>query len=135
MSHIVTIETEVRDAAAVAAACRWLGLAEPTHGTAELFSGEATGLLVQLPGWKYPVVCQTKTGQVAFDNYGGRWGEQEKLDRFLQAYAVEEAKLEASKEGHTGTEQHRLGSGPRTASSCGTWPRSVQYSFRCSFLS
>ena len=34
MSHIVTIRTEVRDPAAVAAACRRLGLPEPVHGTA-----------------------------------------------------------------------------------------------------
>ena len=44
MSHIVTIKTEVRDPAAVAAACLRLGLPEPVHGTAKLFDGEATGL-------------------------------------------------------------------------------------------
>ena len=37
MSHIVSIQTEVRDPAAVAAACRRLGLPEPVHGTARLF--------------------------------------------------------------------------------------------------
>ena len=55
MSHIVSIKTEVRDPLAVAAACRRLGLPEPVHGTAKLFEGEATGLLVRLPGWLYPV--------------------------------------------------------------------------------
>ena len=58
MSHIVSIKTEVRDPAAVAAACRRLGLPEPVHGTARLFEGEATGLLVKLPGWLYPVVVR-----------------------------------------------------------------------------
>ncbi len=43
MSHIVTIKTEVRDPAAVAAACRRLGLPEPVHGTAKPFGGGATG--------------------------------------------------------------------------------------------
>ena len=105
MSHIVTIDTEVRDPAAVAAACRRLGLAEPTHGTAKLFSGEASGVLVELPGWKYPVVCKTETGQLAFDNYGGHWGEQAQLDRFLQGYAIEKAKAEARRAGHTTTEK------------------------------
>lgn len=33
------------------------------------------------------------------------WGKQAELDRFLQAYAVEKAKLEARKHGHTVTEQ------------------------------
>ena len=50
MSHIVQIETKLHDPAAIAAACRRLGLAEPVHGTARLYGGEATGLLVQLPG-------------------------------------------------------------------------------------
>jgi hypothetical protein len=59
MSHIVTIQTKVHDPAAVAAACRRLQLPAPVQGTAELFSGQATGLLVQLPGWQYPAVIDT----------------------------------------------------------------------------
>jgi hypothetical protein len=35
----------------------------------------------------HPVVCQLETGQLRFDNFGGLWGEQAQLDRFLQAYA------------------------------------------------
>jgi len=105
MSHIVTIKTEVRDAAAVQAACRRLGLSEPVQGKARLFSGEVSGLVVNLPGWQYPVVCDPDSGQVRYDNFGGRWGDQKELDRFLQAYAVEKAKIEARKKGHTVTEQ------------------------------
>jgi hypothetical protein len=105
MSHIVTIRTEVRDPLAVAAACRRLGLPEPVPGTAQLFAGPATGLLVRLPGWTYPAVVQTDSGRVLFDNYGGTWGAQEHLDRFLQLYAVEKAKLEARKKGYAVTEK------------------------------
>ena len=105
MSHIVQIKTEVRDALAVQAACQRLGLDAPVLGTVTLFATEATGLLVRLPGWIYPAVFDTKSGQVRFDNYGGRWGEQVQLDRFLQAYAVEKATLEARRKGHTVTEQ------------------------------
>jgi hypothetical protein len=100
VSHIVTIATEVRDPDAVAAACRRIGLPEPVHGTATLFEGQATGLLVKLPGWLYPVVCDTATGSVRFDNYNQAWGKQEQLDRLLQAYAVEKARIEARKRGH-----------------------------------
>src|SRR5687767_10531611 len=99
MSHIVTIQTRVHDPAAVAAACQRLGLPAAAQGTAQLFSGEATGLVVQLPGWTYPAVIDTLTGVVRYDNYGGRWGEQEHLHSFLQSYAVEKAKLEARKKG------------------------------------
>jgi hypothetical protein len=105
VSHIVEIKTEVRDPAAIAAACRRLGLPEPVQGIATLFSGEASGLLVKLPRWVYPVVCDTSTGTLRFDNYHEQWGRQEHLDRLLQAYAVERAKLEARMKGHTVTEQ------------------------------
>ncbi len=105
MSHIVTIRTEVRDPIAVAAACRRLGLDEPVRGTATLYAGEATGLIVRLPGWNYPAVVQTETGTVAFDNFKGHWGDRVHLDRFLQGYAVEKARLEARTKGYTVTEQ------------------------------
>ena len=105
MSHIVSINTEVRDAAAVHAACRRLGLPAPTHRTVKLYSSRVTGLAVQLPDWQYPVVCNTTTGEVQYDNFGGNWGAQKELDRFLQAYAVERAKIEARKKGHSVTEQ------------------------------
>ena len=105
MSHIVEIKTEVRDAVAIGSACQRLKLEAPTQGTAKLFSSSATGVIVKLPDWRYPVVFKTTSGEAQFDNYNGRWGEQVQLDRFLQAYAVEKAKLEARKKGHTVTEQ------------------------------
>ena len=105
MSHVVTVKSEIRDAAAVAAACKRLRLAEPILGTTRLFSGEATGLAVQLPGWEYPIVCDTATGQVRYDNFGGRWGDSKELARFMQSYAVEKCRAEARKRGHTVTEQ------------------------------
>src|SRR5262245_30915404 len=79
VSHIVTIKTEIRDPAAVAAACQRLELPAPVEGAAQLFSGSVTGLAVQLPGWHYPVVCETTTGQVKYDNFEGRWGDQKEL--------------------------------------------------------
>ena len=88
MSHIVEIKTEVRDAVAVQAACQRLQLEPAVHGTAKLFSSEATGLIVRLPDWRYPAVLDTQAGQAWYDNYGGRWGQQLHFDRFLQAYAV-----------------------------------------------
>ena len=105
MSHIVTIKTEVRDRAAVSSACRRLELPPPFSGTARLFSGQASGLIIRLPDWMYPVVIDTTSGQVRYDNYNGTWGAQAQLDLFLQMYAVERAKIEARKKGHHVTEQ------------------------------
>ena len=104
MSHIVSVKTEVRDAAAVRAACRRLNLAEPVQGEVELFSATARGLCVQLPDWQYPICCDLSTGQIKFDNFQGRWGDQKHLDRLLQAYAAEKCRIEARKRGHTVTE-------------------------------
>jgi hypothetical protein len=61
LSHIVTIKTEVRDHAAVSAACRRLSLPPPVEGTAQRFGGQAAGLIVRLPDWTYPVVIDTAT--------------------------------------------------------------------------
>jgi hypothetical protein len=104
LSHIVKIKTEIRDEAAVKAACTRLQIPTPEHKTVRLFSATATGLCVQLPGWSYPVVANLQTGQVQYDNYGGHWGEQSRLNQFLQAYTVEKAKIEARKKGHSVSE-------------------------------
>ena len=105
MSHVVSIETQVRDAAAVRSGCRRLGLDEPVEGTVKLYSGEVSGLAVQLRDWRYPVVFDTATGASKFDNYNGRWGKQQRLDEFLQIYAVEKAKIEARRRGYSVSEQ------------------------------
>lgn len=104
MSHIVTVHARVTDLVAITAACKRLGLAVPEHGTAKLYSGEATGLLLQLPGWQYPVVIDA-SGIAKYDNYEGRWGNQDHLNKFLQLFAVEKAKLEAHKKNLLVTEQ------------------------------
>ena len=49
---------------------------------------------------RYPVVCDLSSGEIRFDNFEGRWGEQKHLDQFMQAYA----RLEARKRGHSVTE-------------------------------
>ena len=56
MSHLVSIKTKVRDVVAIAAACHRLGLAAPEQGTAKLYSGTVTGVLLRLSGWQYPAV-------------------------------------------------------------------------------
>ena len=58
-----------------------------------------------MPKWRYPVVYDTDSGEAAFDNYAGNWGASFELDRFLQGYAVEKARIEARKRGHDVLEQ------------------------------
>lgn len=105
MSHVVTIKTEIRDTAAVRAACQRLHLPEPVQGKTRLFSGEVEGLAVQLPEWVYPVVCDTVSGMLHYDNFNGRWGDPVRLNAFLQRYTVEKSRIEAQKRGHPVREQ------------------------------
>ena len=107
MSHLATIATKVHDAAALTAACHRLGLAEPVPANVRLFSADATGLAVTLPGWQYLVVVDIAEGSIKYDNYEGRWGNPAELGRLLQMYAVEKAKLEARRKGYCVTEQTR----------------------------
>ena len=101
MSHIVQIKTEVKSVAAVQAACKRLHLPPAKQGSFELYNSTETGLGIELPKWRYPVVANLQTGDIKFDNYEGRWGDQEYLDQFLQRYAVEAATIAARREGHS----------------------------------
>ena len=105
MSHLVTLRVEMRDAVALAAACSRLGLKAPVQGTARLYASQATGQIVELPGWTYPVVIDTEKRQIAFDNYSGVWGDPRELDKLIQAYAICKASLEARKQGHSVREE------------------------------
>ncbi len=104
MSHTVTIKTEIRDANAVRAACDRLRLPAPVQGKTELYDREVEGLAVQLPDWNYPVVANVASGELAYDNMNGYWGDAKELDRLLQAYAAEKVKIEARRKGHFVTE-------------------------------
>ena len=105
MSHVVQIQTQVKDAAAVRAGCNRLQLDAPVAGEVRLFSETVSGLAVRLRDWRYPVVFNLATGESRFDNYGGHWGKQERLDEFLQAYSIEKTKIEARRKGYSVIEQ------------------------------
>ncbi len=107
MCHTISINAEIRDAAVVRAACQRLGLPSPVQGKTKLGRTEVEGLAVQLPGWKYPVVFNTATGQRKLRNPSSKWGDQQHLDRFLQAYAVECIRADARRRGCIVTERQR----------------------------
>ena len=104
MSHVVTIETKLKDPAALSAACVRLRLPAPQTETVKFFDGsEHEGLAVRPPGFVYPVVVK-EDGTTLSDTYNGRWGDDAFLGRLKQAYAVEAAKLQAKQRGHRITE-------------------------------
>ncbi len=105
MSHIVTIACQVKSIDALRRGCRRRDLSEPEFRTAQLFSEQATGYCVELPEWRYPVVFDIEGGSTRFDNFNGRWGNQQELDHLMQACAVESAQLEARRHGHSVSER------------------------------
>jgi hypothetical protein len=50
---------------------------------------------VKLPGWQYPIVIDTVTGDIRYNNFNGHWGDASQLDKLLQAYAAEKVRAEA----------------------------------------
>ena len=105
MSHIVTVQVQITDLDAIRSACRRLNLKEPVHGKATLFETEVEGVLVELSDWLYPVCCCLDTGELKYDNFGGQWGDEKHLDKFVQTYCIEKATLEARRKGYSVVEQ------------------------------
>jgi hypothetical protein len=99
MSHTMNIQLELHDKDALLAACQRLGL-QVTEGRHKLYSSTEEGLGVFLPGWKYPVVIK-QDGSVAYDDYNGRWGNINELNKLKAYYGLEKAKAEARKKGYS----------------------------------
>jgi hypothetical protein len=88
MSHIASVKTKVKDLQALEAVCRELNIrAEVKTQQVSMYSGEIqAAATLRLPGWTYPVVIQAD-GSVKYDNYNGRWGKQDQLNRVLRRYS------------------------------------------------
>lgn len=98
MSHTMNIAIELHDRQALEAACQRLGLALE-EGKYKLYSSIEEGIAIFLPGWKYPALVKND-GTVAYDNYGGRWGKIEEMNKLRAFYGLEKAKIEARKKGY-----------------------------------
>lgn len=64
-------------------------------GTHKLYGGSVKGVGILLKNWNYPVIVNTETGEVSYDNFGGSWGDQDEIDGLVQGYCVERTKMEA----------------------------------------
>ena len=64
-------------------------------GEFHFYSGSANGIGIKLPGWQYPVVVDPQTGHYSFDNFNGRWGDQDKIDQLVQEYSMDKLTAEA----------------------------------------
>lgn len=107
MSHTVQVkDIRVTDEAALRAACDALGVKVSAKGQHSLYGGNvAEGIAVDLPGWRLPVVIDTKTGEARYDNYNEHWGKQVELDKLIQRYSIETLRTQAMLQGMTCTEE------------------------------
>jgi len=87
MSHTATIKVAFTDRDILKAVCERLGLKHKTGShTVNLYQGSVKcDFSVTLPGWNYPIAI---TGnKVKFDNYGGKWGKMNELERLQDQYS------------------------------------------------
>lgn len=102
MSHIASVKVKIKDMQALEAVCRELSIpAEIKTQQVSMYSGQIAAVAtLRLPGWTYPVVVQAD-GSVKYDNYGGRWGKQDQLNRVLRRYSERVAVSQARRMGMT----------------------------------
>ncbi|MDP2663651.1 MAG: DUF1257 domain-containing protein [Dehalococcoidia bacterium] len=112
MSHITTIEVEVKDLQALEKACERLGLTLARGQTTFKWYGSqaaACAHAIKVPGANYEVGVVQKgrnfTLQADFFDYhlGGKVGPNGQ--KLIQAYAVEAAKAQARKQGYSVREE------------------------------
>lgn len=98
MSHSVTCKVLLTNRDHLQAALSRIDGATMKAGihTEQMYDGKsATGISINLPGWKYPLVVQ-ESGESVYDNFQGRWGDQSHLDSLVQEYTIETLRAEAA---------------------------------------
>jgi len=103
MSHIIKCAVKMEDGEALKTACAHLNLTISAFGTHKLWNRQTMdGYAINFEDWEHPVVIDAQ-GDPHYDNYGGTWGDQDKLDELAQRYAIEKAKNEMAADGYTDT--------------------------------
>jgi hypothetical protein len=80
------IVTTVHDPVALAVTCQRLSLPRPELGTVHLDDREPFGWIVRLPGVRFPIVCDTLTGLVAYHPSDNAFGRYRSIMFFVRRY-------------------------------------------------
>src|SRR5262245_4699960 len=100
------IVTSVHDPVALAATCARLGLAPPVERAVPLDGAEVFGWVVRLPGVRFPIVCATLTGLVAYHRLDNAHDRYAQIMSFVHRYYDVRAKLRQGDRG-TATRKRR----------------------------
>jgi hypothetical protein len=82
-----------------------MGVAYEHLSSYTMFDGETVNdaLVFRPNNWSHDVAVP-KSGNLRYDNYEGKWGDEAELDKILQAYSVAELKYQSELEGYIITE-------------------------------
>lgn len=115
MSHFTSIETQIRDTAALREACRELGVEVLEHTTARGYNGNTHqgDLVIRLRG-PYDVALNLQDGRYGLtcDWWDGHVERElgPRCSTLFQLYGVHKAQAEARRKGYT-TRRQQLGDG------------------------
>ncbi len=91
------IVTTVHDPVALAATCQRLNLSRPKQGSLHLDDLEASGWIVRVAGVRYPIVCNTLTGLIAYHPDDNVFSRYARLMRWVHRYYDVQAQLRQGK--------------------------------------
>ncbi len=101
MSHVATCASKLLHREHIATAAAAIGWEVSEAGFAVFYDGSRhEGVVLKAEGWRYPIVIKDD-GSIAYDDYGGAWGDVEELSRFQSEYtfAVTVETMEARTDG------------------------------------
>ena len=98
-SHTVKVKVEYNDQGALRGSVEAMGGTWLGQGNHSLYErGKVEGLGFRLPGWNYPLVLKSN-GELAYDDYGGCWGNVKDLETLKSQYTISQATQAAAAQG------------------------------------
>jgi hypothetical protein len=94
------VVTDVHDSLALAALCDLLDLPPPVERSLWLNGEEVFGWVVRLKGLRYPVVCDTLTGLIAYHPQDNAFDRYAHLMRLIERYYDLRPKLQRDHHRH-----------------------------------
>jgi hypothetical protein len=90
---MLRVVTSVHNRIALVATCRELNVSKPKERSVRLDAGEVSGWVMRLPGLRYPVVFDLRTGLVAYHRLDNVFERYALLMRFIHTFYTVQARL------------------------------------------